>query len=269
MQHQDQHTCDSTDIMASTQQYQRTKQEQQQHEAQLATNQQVPEALAGLIQQPCRIVNQGQQQCNTEPDWLDEGISLIGFQAPASAAGAPSQVAAAAPHTALEAGLSSISPDSATAVSGGVGAACGLSEPTATTAADLLTALTAHARGEGSVSTSGSTSSDTSTSDSSGTHAAAVVGVRVSALLELQQLMLVLADAAATAQRSQKPPAPCTQQQGSNGSSDRTGSSSKGNTAHGTTCSTGISVVLGPSWLQSVLGAAMDALSHADPSLRR
>lgn len=258
---QRQHTASSTNTINSTASAlpdQCTQQGQQQLLALPAANQQMPG------NQPDPSKQQG-QQCSAAPDWLDEGSNLIGLQAHAStAAVAPAQVAAATPCTALEAALSSGSDGRGTVVLGGVSAVGVLNATGAATAADLLAALTAHARGEASVSTSVSTSG-TSSADSS----AAAVGVRVSALLELQQLMLVLADAAATAQRSQKPPAPCTQQQGSNGSSDRTGSSSKGNTVNGTTCSTGISVVLGPYWLQSVLGAAMEALSHADPSLRR
>ena len=256
---QQHHTANSPNSRAGTQQ---DHQIQQEYVALPPINIQLSNALSGLSQQPGMIVQTGQQQCRTEPDWLDGGSSLVGLQARASAAAVVVPAAAAAPHTLLEAVLNSGITDSGTAVSGVVGAVGVLSAPDAATAADLMATLTAHARGEGSVSTSGSTS-NTSSSDSSASSAA--VGVRVSALLELQQLMLMLADTdtapTAAAQHSQELSGPCTQRQGSISSNDRRG--------RGNNSSTGVSFMLGPSWLQSVLGAAMEALSHADPSLRR
>jgi hypothetical protein len=269
-----------THSRASMQQDQQLQQELQQHAAIQATNQHVPAVLSGPSKQPRLVMQQGQQQCSAAPDWLDEGSSLMGLQVPAStSAVAP---AGAAPCTTPEPGFGSRSINSSAAVSGDVSAAGVLSAPDAATAADLLATLTAHARGQGNASTSGSSSSNTSISNST---AAAAVGVRVSSLLELQQLMLMLADAAAKVQHTQQLCGPCTQQQGSSSSRNRKDSSLQGdnnglegvchaiNSGMGSTVndsgSSGVSVVLGPSWLQSVLRAAMEALSHADPSLGR
>lgn len=200
-----QHTAGSTNTInsrASALPDQCTQQGQQQLLALPAANQQMPG------NQPDPSKQQG-QQCSAAPDWLDEGSNLIGLQAHAStAAVVRAQVAAATPCTALQAALSSGSDGRGAVVLGGVSAVGVLNATGAATAADLLAALTAHARGEGSVSTSVSTSG-TSSADSS----AAAVGVRVSALLELQQLMLVMAEAEATAaaQHSQKLSGPCSQ----------------------------------------------------------
>jgi hypothetical protein len=176
-------------------------------------------------------------------------------------------------YTVPEPGLGSGSISSGTAVSGGI-SAVGVLSAAAATAADLIATHIEHARGAGSISTHGSSSSGASASDSS----AAAVGVRVSALLELQQLMLVMADAKATAAslHSQRLSGPGSQHQGRRSSSycgdsswQGVGNSLQGSCQPTSGSSSGVSLLLGRSWLASVLGAAMEALIHADHSLRR
>lgn len=95
------------------------------------------------------------------------------------------------------------------------------------------------------------------------------VDVRTAALLELSQLMLLLADGA-TQQDSNHHPAPQQPDSVSASCSQhmRTGEE-QGLTSSAQTSSASSSYVLGLSWVQSVLQASMEALTKREPALRR
>jgi hypothetical protein len=146
-------------------------------------------------------------------------------------------------------------------------------------AACLLAALTALARDTGT--SSGSRSSSMSGAQAAGSGPS--VDVRVSSLLELSQVILLLADEATQqgSQHAAQPSGePCeqhghsslsSQQQGHSGQQAVTSSTGAAGAGGGTVSPSacGSSCQLGLSWLQDVASASMEALAHADATLRR